>query len=242
MTRKKLFLIPLLALLLVICGGSTYRRTTWYDWFFNPSYRLWYSPLKLDKYDPGFGFCIWSDANDVYRHEDHVLFVRWGLAMDRSGRVLAYDPSAFDAAYGLPDIAEGYGITDTPPLFDPAVLTLDFSAADLIDLGEYGPLTGLSRAGHISFIFEFILTDGRMLVIHADRLPEAMEAADPDPWAYFSITHASVLDFFAETQTVLYQHPGSQTRPYKHISQFTNGYAHYDLARAQKLAQQEAIP
>ena len=229
----KRILIILLALLLVLPSGSTYRRVTWYDWFYNLPFRQWYWPLQLSRYDPGFGFCVWVNRSDTWRHEDMVLFVRYGLAMDSRGNVLAYDPSAHYGAY-VPD-----PVTDTPPLLDPAVLQLDFSTADMIDLGAYGPLTNMSQVGTISFIFEFILTYGRMLLVYAERLPEVFHIESPDPWKYYSITNVDVLDFFAETREEIYCRPGYSFYTYPHISQKPNGYAHYDLARAKKLAQQE---
>jgi len=239
---KKRILILILALFLVICSGSCRRDITWYDWFYNLPFRQWYWPLKLSRYDPGFGFCVWDGVIGVYRHEDMVLFVRWGLAMDSRGNVLAYDPSAFNAYYDTPVAIKSYGITDTPPLLDPAVLDLDFSTADMIDLEAYGRLTRMSHVGTISFIFEFILTDGRMLKIYADRLPEALHIESPDPWKYYSINSAVVFDFFDETCQVLYQRPGKWTESYTHISQLPGGYAYYDLARAEKLAKQEVDP
>jgi len=239
---KKRILILVLALFLVICSGSCRRDITWHDWFYNLPFRQWYWPLKLNRYDPGFGFCVWGGANDVYRHEDMVLLVRYGLAMDSRGNVLAYDPTVHKPYLADPDIAANYNLTDTPPLFDPAVLNLDFSTADMVDFGAYGPLTWLSEAGGVSYIFQFILTDGRMLKIYADRLPEALHIESPDPWKYYSINSAVVFDFFDETCQVLYQRPGKWTESYTHISQLPGGYAYYDLARAEKLAKQEVDP
>ena len=240
---KKRILILVLALLLVLPGGSTYRRVTWHDWFYNLPFRQWYWPLQLSRYDPGFGTFIWSDRRDVYRHEGTVLFSRWGLAMDSTGRVLAYDPSVFDAFFDRPEVIRSYGITDTPPLLDPAVLDLDFSTADMIDLEAYGRLTRMSHVGSISFIFEFSLTDGRMLVIHADRLPEAEQSQSPDPWRYFSLTHVEVLDFFSETRNVLYQRSDDWHHSYTHISAAPDGYGTCDRLRRDKweLLAQEAV-
>ena len=241
----KRILIICLVMLLLPAHGDAHARFTWYDVMYNKSYIESLPERQVYATDPGIGTFIWGDMAGITRHEDVIIYYHEGMVFHRDGRLLAYCP------YWNHEPWQAH-MPEQPPIFRAELLEADFSSCTLGELINRYMINDLYLHTLSQTGLKLLLTleDGRALYLDCYTPSDAPSPPeDPTPaqrFAHTTIRFAEVFDFFAETRQTIWLQPGydplTSRDTYPHIFQYPNGYYTCDLARAKKLAQQEATP